>query len=232
MSKFIRTLQPGATALVIALAIVTVGAVTTSTAYAQEAETGTDRRQNTSTIEDSRERLRTQREALETKRQEASAAKEAAEAKLKARHEAKQDKLSASQLEICKNREENINNRIARIADRSVKHIELFDMIAVRAQSFYDSNEYTLANYDELIADVAAKKVAAETAVATISNATASFDCEGENPKVTIEEYKAGVRIAIDALKEYRSSVKNLIVGIKSVNPEQNTDSGTSDGTN
>lgn len=238
MSKFIQALQPRAAAIIVALAIITGGASTASNTYALGGESETKERTTerpvAPSVDDSQNRLRTQqREALEAKKQEAKAAKDAAEARLKARHEARQEKLSASQLEICKSRESNINNRIARIADRSTKHLELFDMIAIRAQSFYASNGNTLANYDELVADVAEKKAAAESAVTTISSTTVSFDCEGENPKVTIEEYKASLRASIEVLKDYRSSVKNLIIGIKSVNSDKVEDnSNTSDGTN
>lgn len=235
MSKFIQPLQPGAAAIIITLAAIVSGAVTTPNVYAQETE-GARReasgdRRSAPPLDGNQERLRQQREAMETKRQEANAEKEAAEARLKARQEERLEKLSASQLEICKNREANINNRITRIVDRSTKHLELFNKISERAQAFYVTKGKTLANYDELVADVVTKKLTAETAVATIADTTASFDCEGENPKVTIEEFKTSLKTAIEVLKDYRTSVKNLIVGIKSVTSAQPGDNKSTEAT-
>lgn len=220
MSKFIQPLQLRAGAIIVAAIITSVGVGPISSVHAQgsdgDKKSSTIDRQTTPSTDESQNRLRVQQqEALEAKKAEA---KEAAEAKLRARHEARQQKLSASQLEICKSREQNINNRIARIADRSTKHLELFTTISERAQTFYIDKGNALDNYDELVADVTMKKVAAEAAVASIADTSASFDCEGENPKVTIEEFKTSLKSAIDVLKEYRTSVKNLIVGIKSVN--------------
>jgi multidrug efflux pump subunit AcrA (membrane-fusion protein) len=221
MSKFIQSLQNKTIIFVAAFALSTAGIGSVSIANAEDGgntqNDSTSESQKTPPTDDAQRRLRAQqREDLELKKQEMQTAKEAAEARLKARHEARQDKLSASQLEICKGREANINNRIARIADRSTKHLELFSKISERAQAFYVSKGISLANYDELVADVQAKKTAAETAVTSINNTTTDFDCTGENPKLTIEEFKSSLKTSIDILKEYRTSVKNLIVGIKS----------------
>lgn len=222
MSKFIQSLQFGTSAVIISLVAIVSGAITTSNASAQENVNGQDRAnsslRDTPTPDDNQERLRQQREALESKKAEA---KEAAEARLKARQEERLDRLSASQLEICKTREANINNRIARIADRSTKHLELFNEISERAQAFYESQDVTVTNYDELVADVATKKTAAEATVAGMASTTAGFECEGENPKVTVEAFKTNLKASIEVLKDYRTSVKNLIAGIKSATSAQ-----------
>ncbi len=213
MSKFIHALQASALMATTAFIVTVVGVGTTA-----KAEDSTTRHSDdTSSFSDDRQnKLRQQREDFEAKKQEMKAAKEAAELRLKAKHEARQEKLSASQLEICKGREENINNRIARIADRSTKHLELFSQIAERTQAFYINNELTVDDYQALIDDVMAKKSAAETAVASISTVTSDFSCTDENPKLAIESFKTSLKTSIDVLKEYRTSVKNLIIAVKS----------------
>lgn len=145
------------------------------------------------------------------------------EATAKERREAAKEKLSAAKLQICNNRKANIDKRVARISERVTKHLALFDSIAERAQAFYVAKGNTLENYDALVADMATKKTAAKAAVATLEAQKGSFDCERVDPKGAITTYKSTLTDTIAVLREYRTSIKNLIVGIKSVNATDTT---------
>lgn len=155
----------------------------------------------------------------------ARAARQAEEQTLKARQDAAKEKLSAAKLKICNNRKANIDNRVARISDRVSKHLTLFNTISERAQAFYTAKGNTLASYDSLVADVAAKKATAQTAVDAANAKKTSFSCDVAEPKLAIEAYKLSVTEANAALKDYRAAIKTLIAGIKSVNPS--TDNST-----
>lgn len=136
----------------------------------------------------------------------------------KERHEAAKEKLSAAKLQICKNREAHIDKRVVRISERVTKHLALFDSIAERVQTFYVTKGNTLENYDALVADMTAKKATAKAAIEALETQKGSFDCESTDPKGAIMSYKTTLMDTIAVLKEYRTSVKNLIVGVKSVN--------------
>lgn len=145
------------------------------------------------------------------------------EAAIAERREAAGEKLSAAKLKACENRKANINNRMTRISERATKHLEVFNAISERAQTFYTEKGKTLTNYDQLVANVTAKKAAAESVIASMTTATTEFTCDGVNPKQTVEEFRTGHKSAITALKEYRTAIKDLIVGIKSVNADRTT---------
>lgn len=139
----------------------------------------------------------------------------------KARRGSEKQKLSATNLEICNSRKDSIDRRVARISERTEKQLALFNGISERAQTFYTSRGDVLENYDTLTADVTAKKDAATVAVATLIAQKDVFDCEADDPKGTIATYKSILNDAIAALREYRTSIKDLIVGIKSVNSNE-----------
>lgn len=139
----------------------------------------------------------------------------------KAKRDSARQKLSATKLEICNTRKDAIDRHVTRIAERTEKHLALFNGVSERAQAFYVSSSDTLESYETLTANVAAKKDAATTAVATLIAQKDVFDCESDDPKGTIATYKAILNDAIAALKEYRTSIKDLIVGIKSVNSNE-----------
>jgi hypothetical protein len=232
MKKLVQGVWSRTSITMIALAVIISGFASTQAVHARDAATDDNasiESDKDATTDDSKDALRIQKRAeLEAKKQEMRAAQEAAKAQLEATREAnraaRQEKLSASKLEICKAHEANINNRIARIADRSAKHLALFNQISERTQAYYLNANQTVANYDELLADVATKKSAAEMAIADITTTTADFTCEGESPKIAIEEFKISLKSSIEVLKDYKTSVKNLISGIRATNTTSNDD--------
>ena len=131
--------------------------------------------------------------------------------------EAAQTKLADAKLKACQNREKAINNILARIASRGQKQLDLFSTIATRVETFYTDKGKVLSNYDALVADVNAKAAAAQTAVDAVKAASVTFKCDGTDPKGTAQSFKDSLKAEIAALKDYKSAVKNLIVGVKSV---------------
>jgi hypothetical protein len=126
-------------------------------------------------------------------------------------------KLADAKLKACQHREAAINNKMARIADRGQKQLGVFSKISTRVQTFYTDKGKTLSNYDALVADVNAKKAAAQTTVDTVKATSVTFKCDGTDPKGAASSFKTALKSEIDALKAYKTSVKNLIVGVKSV---------------
>ncbi len=126
-------------------------------------------------------------------------------------------RLEDAKLKICQNREKVITNIMSRIADRGQKQITLFDTIAQRTEKFYTEKGKVLANYDALVADITAKKAAAQAEVDTLKSTTVEFKCDGTDPKGVASGFKDSLKAENDALKAYKTSIKNLIVGVKSV---------------
>lgn len=202
----------------ISLTITLGGNAVISNAYAEDDSTTTTETNRMSEMSETEHKAMTDHSSAESSKQAAQAAHAAAEAAAKERRTENKEKLSAAKLKVCENRKTNINSRTARIADRGTKHLALFTSIAERAQAFYVKKGITLTNYDALVAEVEAKKAAAQTAVEAIAANKATFTCEGNDPKLAVVEFKANLTLRNTALKEYQTAVKNLIVGIKSVN--------------
>lgn len=156
----------------------------------------------------------TERQAAETRAEQARQAAEqrAAEAKEKAK-----TRLADAKLKACQNREKTITNIMSRLAERGQKQLNLFTTIANRTEAFYVAKGKTLTNYDTLVADVATKKAAAQTAIDTIKSTGSTFKCDGTDPKGAVSSFKLNLKTQAAALKEYKTAVKNLIVGVKSV---------------
>lgn len=126
-------------------------------------------------------------------------------------------KLSEGKLMSCQKREASISNIMARVSDRSQKQLDLFSTIADKTEAFYVKRGVTLTNYAALVADVTTQKAAAQTTIDSVKATSVQFKCDGTDPKAVISSFKLQLKAEIAALKTYKTSVKNLIVGVKSV---------------
>lgn len=159
--------------------------------------------------------------AVPTRAQEAQESaeerKETAQTTATENKDAAQTRLADAKLKACQKREKAINNIMSRLSDRGTKQLDLFTKIAERTETFYTEKGKTLSNYEALVAEVNAKKAEATTAVAGLKETSVTFACDGTDPKGVASTFKASLKAQNDALKAYKTAVKNLVVGVKSV---------------
>lgn len=189
--------------IVICAALVLVGAGLSSVAWAQE---------DTKLADPGSVKER----AAAVKQDATTAAKERLAQAAEERRTAVKERLEGRKLKACQNREKAVTNIMARIGDRGQKQVDLFSKIAERTQVFYVDKGLSASNYDALVADVTAKKSAAQAAVDSTKSTVVEFKCDGDNPKGVADSFKLSKTDQNDALKAYKTSVKNLIVGVKS----------------
>lgn len=195
-------------------------------------ETGEPHHENP-TISDEKkaeiEKKQKERQAeVEKKKQERESELEAKKKELETKREEVKEKFTEKRLEACQKKEERINSSMQKIAERRAKQLEVFNKIADRTMAFYDEKGLALSNYDALVADVNAKRANAEAEIASLKESTVDFNCESDDPLKVSEAFKVAREGVVSAMKDYKTSVKNLIVGVKSVTPDdsENTTEG------
>lgn len=124
--------------------------------------------------------------------------------------------LTAAQLLACKNHQAAIYKIMSGIVTASQKQLDTMSLIATRVETFYANSGKKISSYDGLIADVSAKKTAAQNTIDLIKADSSLFSCDGTDPKGVAQDFKTNLAQGISALKDYKTSVKNLIVGVKS----------------
>lgn len=137
-----------------------------------------------------------------------------------------EDRLSGARLKTCQARQEAITKIMKDAAQHGTDQITLFSTIATRVEDFYKSKGNVLSNYDQLVSEVNTTQAAAQAAVQTVKTADTQFDCTSANPKATIDVFRAEIKAQNAALEQYRTAVKNLIVGVKSVQSTMSTGNG------
>ena len=101
--------------------------------------------------------------------------------------------------------------------------MEKFDAIAERVKNFYADKVLpsgrSVPNYDDLVADIAAKKAMVEAGLVAAQNEVNAFACNGEDPKGLLTRFRNNMQKGKTDLKNFRVSIKNLIVAVRRLGP-------------
>lgn len=129
-------------------------------------------------------------------------------------------KLTDQSLRSCQAREAAIKNRTDSLLRMVSNMLGKHDAILARVQEFYTNKVLpsgkSVPNYDELLADIADKKAAVQTSVDSLPDVS-GFDCESDDPKGMLADFRTDMQSLKQALADYRTSIKNLIVAIHGV---------------
>lgn len=121
-----------------------------------------------------------------------------------------------SRIQACQSRETAIKTRSSSLTRMANTMLEKFDSIAARVKEYYVKSGKTVANYDTLVATVATKRAAVLTALSAASTEVSAFDCTTNEAKNHMMKYQSEMKSVKQALNEYRTSIKNLIVAVRS----------------
>jgi len=150
----------------------------------------------------------------------------------KERRQQVQNRLTEAKLKACQARENAIKRRTKQLVELATTMREKFDAIAGRVEKYYTSKVVpsgkTVANYDSLVADIQAKKGAVQTALTVAQGNAESFACTSDDPKGQLSQFREDMRAVKSALKDYRTSIKNLIVAVRSVTGTTKSNNPTS----
>lgn len=135
-------------------------------------------------------------------------------------------KLQAAKLKVCQTRERNIKNRSVRLEDLVRNMESKFDTTEKRVEDYYTNTVIpsgkTVANYDALISDIQAKKAVVQSALTKTQTDFNGFSCTANDPKGSMTQFRQNMQAAKQALGDYRTSIKNLIVAVRSVTGVEN----------
>lgn len=145
--------------------------------------------------------------------------------------DAKLARLEAQKLKVCQVHERNIKNRLDSLTRLVTNQENKFASIAARVQNRYTTKLVpqgkTLSNYNALLAEIATKKTAVDSALTTAKTDAANFSCTADDPKALLTQFRKDMQAVKRALHDYRKSVRNLIVAVAGLAGEKLSSSPT-----
>lgn len=125
------------------------------------------------------------------------------------------------QMRSCEAREEALKTRMNRLTQMATTMMTKLDGHVERIENHYTTKILPrggeLSIYDALLDEIEDKKSAVQTALAEAQTDADAFSCDSDDPKTHLKEFRENMQSVKQALKDYRTSIKNLIVAINSV---------------
>lgn len=138
--------------------------------------------------------------------------------------------ISGSQ-RACLAREAAVKKRMTQLSQLVANQYRVFDRNAARVQDYYTNTVLpsgrTVSNYAALVNDIAAKKVLVDEAVTEAKNSISAFSCASGNPRTLMNDFRINMQSVKTALKNYRTTIRNLIVAVRGLNGESITPTPT-----
>lgn len=121
----------------------------------------------------------------------------------------------------CAAREKTLTTRMARLTNLATNMMTKFDGHVERIEKHYTTKILPkgaeLSNYESLLANIKDKKAAVQVALAESQANTDAFKCESDDPKAQLQQFRSNMQTVKQALHQYRTSIKDLIVAINSI---------------
>lgn len=138
--------------------------------------------------------------------------------------------------DVCQIRKEAAQHRRNLAGDRITRLLAYLNTVLTKIEHYYTTKLVpagkTISNYDALVADIAVKKTAVQTAVTTAQSDIVNISCTAGEIKTDFQKFQTDAKAVETALKAYRDSIKNLLQAIRSVAGEPDAHSATESGTN
>lgn len=124
-------------------------------------------------------------------------------------------------LRACQAHEKAIKNRLQSLINLVSNQEDKFGSISARVENYYTSKMVPkgeiLSNYNTLVADISTKKSVVDSDLANAKKDAASFSCTSSNPKTPLLTFRQDMQTVKSALKDYRTSIRNLIVMLMTI---------------
>lgn len=131
-----------------------------------------------------------------------------------------QEKRNQVKADVCERRFVSISKRMESLVSKSVSMMGKFDAIVARVEEYYTTTAVPAGNqiddYDSLVAEIASKKVMVEDAITATEESQLLFTCDSDEPKGLYTQFREDMKEVKSALHEYRFSIKDLIVAVRS----------------
>jgi hypothetical protein len=140
--------------------------------------------------------------------------------------------------QACDAHKAELTTRGSNYAKSAQKHLDVFNGIYDKVLAFQTSKNLTAANFDTLKSTADAKKAAAASAVAALSDpSVTTIDCTAQDPAANVATLKTAVANARTALQDYRKAIKDVIVALQAAKApagadDTSTDTNTTTGAN
>lgn len=135
--------------------------------------------------------------------------------------------LAQGKLRACQAVEAGVKNRMQSLVNLATNIEKVFDSIATRVEDYYTNKVLpsgkTVSNYGVLTADISTKKGIVDTDLTSAQDTVNSFSCTSSSPRTLLMNFRLDMQKVKGDLKNFRTSIKNLVVAVRTVAPKESS---------
>jgi hypothetical protein len=139
-------------------------------------------------------------------------------------------KSVAERQKTCAQIKNAVDRKLAAFDNSATKHLTRLDGVFTKLQDYQTANNLPVSNYDALVAAATAKQTTATEAVDALHQVGTTLDCSSSDPAAMLAAAKTAAKTARDALKDYRTSLKNIVVALAQAKGDSTDTTDTQDG--
>jgi chromosome segregation ATPase len=145
--------------------------------------------------------------------------------------EHKSGKSAAEKTKACEAHKQGLTNKFSHITTNATNLETKIGTFLTRAETYQSTNNVTVANWDTLVAAANTAKTNADTAIANLKAVTPTLDCNSTSVASDVATFKAAAQTTRDALKAYKTAVKDVFVALMNAKGDSTDTTTTTGGT-
>lgn len=130
---------------------------------------------------------------------------------------------TAQRVKTCQNIQKAVNNKLKAFDNHADRYLTRLNGVFTKLQNFQSEKNLPVANYDTLVATATQKQTDATVAVEALKSLGSTLDCTSSDPAGLLASVKSGASDTRDALKDFRTALKNIVVALAQANKSDDT---------
>ena len=127
----------------------------------------------------------------------------------------KNGKSAEDKTKACEAHKQGLQNKFTHITTNATNLETKIGAFETKATTYQSANNVTVDNWDGLVAAADTAKTNVDTAITNLKAVTPSLDCNNTSVASDVATFKAGAQDVRDALKAYKTAVKNVFVALQ-----------------
>lgn len=136
-------------------------------------------------------------------------------------------KTAEEKTKACESHKQGLQTKFTHITTNATNLETKISAFLTKAQTYQSTNNVTVDNWDTLVAAANSAKTDTDTAIANLKAVTPTVDCNSTSVASDVATFKAAAQDARDALKVYKTAVKNVFVALQQARDASTSSSST-----
>jgi len=138
-------------------------------------------------------------------------------------HKEHKAKSAEQRTKVCEAHKHGLETKFSRITTNSQRLEDRIGTFLTKAQDYQSSQNVTVTNWDTLVASANTAKTSVDAAITNLKAVTPSLDCNSATVAQDVATFKEAATSVRDALKAYKTAVKNVFVALENAKDTTNT---------